>query len=502
VPVTQVQGGLTSAQLAAGAVAPAAVSSTGSILGADGAPVSGASPKLTALASAIRGARVRNYQVAPPLVAQKAWAATTAYSLNEVIVNGSDCWLVYTPGTTGSTAPVIPANPSDGVTDGTCVLRYAGPARVVAAANDDTPTLSEVRWDSGIAGMTAYNAQTSLAPFTITNMRAGGAVNHYSGVAFPATWTNGTSWFGDTTVPALVGRAPTATRRIGFVTYSKRVFIPCNTNGQVSAEINGVPLVQGCYTVKGGSNVYGLMITFPSRRRREIWFLNNYSADFVGVYVDSADQISPISKGSVTLTVEGDSTTAGGNGTPYWWRADWPSQLADYVGIVDVWNMAQGGTGIINAGSGVPMSNATRLQYVLDTKPDIFILAGGHNDVSLASNVRVPGFTSYLQSVRAGLPDAYILVFGTTLLRAEGTANQSLVDADLSAVVTALRAAGDTKIWFLPTITDPGGTWLPAASVAPYFSTSGDGHTAQPGIDYLASRYTAAFENWLYSVVK
>jgi hypothetical protein len=41
VPVPQVQGGLTSAQLAAGAVAPAAVSSTGSILGADGAPVSG-----------------------------------------------------------------------------------------------------------------------------------------------------------------------------------------------------------------------------------------------------------------------------------------------------------------------------------------------------------------------------------------------------------------------------------------------------------------------------
>jgi hypothetical protein len=43
VPVPQVQGGLTSAQLAAGAVAPAAVSSTGSILGADGSPVSGAS---------------------------------------------------------------------------------------------------------------------------------------------------------------------------------------------------------------------------------------------------------------------------------------------------------------------------------------------------------------------------------------------------------------------------------------------------------------------------
>jgi hypothetical protein len=41
VPVPQVQGGLTSAQLAAGAVAPAAVSSTGSILGADGSPVSG-----------------------------------------------------------------------------------------------------------------------------------------------------------------------------------------------------------------------------------------------------------------------------------------------------------------------------------------------------------------------------------------------------------------------------------------------------------------------------
>jgi hypothetical protein len=52
VPVTQVQAGLTSAQLAAGAVAPAAVSSTGSILGADGAPVSGGLVSTTSYASA------------------------------------------------------------------------------------------------------------------------------------------------------------------------------------------------------------------------------------------------------------------------------------------------------------------------------------------------------------------------------------------------------------------------------------------------------------------
>jgi hypothetical protein len=52
VPVPQVQGGLTSAQLAAGAVAPAAVSSTGSILGADGAPVSGGGNTHTAVDAA------------------------------------------------------------------------------------------------------------------------------------------------------------------------------------------------------------------------------------------------------------------------------------------------------------------------------------------------------------------------------------------------------------------------------------------------------------------
>jgi hypothetical protein len=55
VPVPQVQGGLTSAQLAAGAVAPAAVSSTGSILGADGSPVSGATTDLRALAAWFKG---------------------------------------------------------------------------------------------------------------------------------------------------------------------------------------------------------------------------------------------------------------------------------------------------------------------------------------------------------------------------------------------------------------------------------------------------------------
>jgi hypothetical protein len=54
VPVSQVAAGLTSAQLAAGAVAPAAVSSTGSILGADGSPVSGGQGVLPAKLAALK----------------------------------------------------------------------------------------------------------------------------------------------------------------------------------------------------------------------------------------------------------------------------------------------------------------------------------------------------------------------------------------------------------------------------------------------------------------
>jgi hypothetical protein len=66
VPVTQVQAGLTSAQLAAGAVAPAAVSSTGSILGADGSPVSGGDTRAPGTRIGVDGYRVATDYITVP----------------------------------------------------------------------------------------------------------------------------------------------------------------------------------------------------------------------------------------------------------------------------------------------------------------------------------------------------------------------------------------------------------------------------------------------------
>jgi hypothetical protein len=93
-----------------------------------------------------------------------------------------------------------------------------------------------------------------------------------------------------------------------------------------------------------------------------------------------------------------------------------------------------------------------------------------------------------------------IVVFGSTLLLSEINSGSTQTDLDLATVVAERNAAGDALIDFIPVGTaatvEP---WLLDANVGtPYYSTNtGDGHPSHWGIQYLASRYVAAFQAWV-----
>jgi hypothetical protein len=162
VPVTQVQAGLTSAQLAAGAVAPAAVSSTGSILGADGAPVSGAgsTPVLVPFAMAI------------PLDATKRMppsqiTGATTFTVSGTPVAGGTCTLKLTAN--GVNTPVFPGIHWGGSAGW---VNTAGTVNIVTIWNDGDATYYSV-------------AQHQSAPITLPSL----TLSAKSGASSPSILT-------------------------------------------------------------------------------------------------------------------------------------------------------------------------------------------------------------------------------------------------------------------------------------------------------------------------
>jgi hypothetical protein len=165
-----------------------------------------------------------------------------------------------------------------------------------------------------------------------------------------------------------------------------------------------------------------------------------------------------------------------------------------------MWNFAIGGTGMVAVGgSNCPFTHPTRMQTIINGNPNIIMLAGDHNDRLDTSANRLPAIRTWFNTMRTALPKCSILTFGSALLRGEVNATSTQTDADLLQVINERRAAGDLLVDFIPVgTTSPGEPWLIDANVGvPYYSSTGDTHPSYWGIQYLASRYIAAFQGWV-----
>ena len=205
----------------------------------------------------------------------------------------------------------------------------------------------------------------------------------------------------------------------------------------------------------------------------------------------------------LNITVEGDSLTQGGYNSPYRPGDDWVSQVCDRLGATNFANFAVGGTGFISDNGGIKTTYIERLSRLVETRPDVLIVAGNHNDVSYTSAQRQQAVSDYLRQARQLLPDALIIVFGNNPLTGENSASGALLAAeqDLAAVVDQLD---DPGIVFYPIGMDPNGPWITGTGTvdAPNntgnmdrFYTTADGHPLQRGYDYFAQRYLRAIRD-------
>lgn len=221
----------------------------------------------------------------------------------------------------------------------------------------------------------------------------------------------------------------------------------------------------------------------------------------------SATLVYPENANRVRVVAEGDSLTQGGFGTPYRAAQDWLTQAVTMLGVDDCANFAVGGTGFISDNGGAKTTYIQRLPRLVQMNADVYVIAGCHNDIGVVAGVTVTSaarqsaILTYLQTLRAAQPNAFIILCGNNLLRAEAYAPgsaQYIAEQDAKAAFDAFADAN--SIW-VPILTSQYGSWMtgtgsvqsPAndGNMDRFYSTA-DGHPLQRGVDYLAQRYAQA----------
>ena len=192
------------------------------------------------------------------------------------------------------------------------------------------------------------------------------------------------------------------------------------------------------------------------------------------------------------IGVEGDSLTHGFNSLPDAAGFAWPTLMGQILGAPNVFNGAITGTGFVQ-----PSSNTTYLERLPDMikfNPDILITAGQVNDTNaIGTTVRgvvitqaiiVTAVLTYIAAARAALPNLYILIAGNKGYGAVTSAASLSLEAALKAAITAL---GDSKVFFIPTYSDPNGDiangtgwWNGNTTDGKYFRTTGTLANAHP----------------------
>jgi hypothetical protein len=211
------------------------------------------------------------------------------------------------------------------------------------------------------------------------------------------------------------------------------------------------------------------------------------TAESLGItfYVERDDYVQPLTRNGLTLALEGDSTTEGGFGMPYYKYMTNALMAARMLGFDQFYTSACGGTKLTSANPG-GSSYLDRLPGIIAMKPNVLAVMGNHNDVGVAEATFKNAMRQYINTFTQALPNSYLFWTGPRMLRDESYASQATTENWVREVIQN-EYANNPRVVFVPILTYPtgnalGGGWYPNGTVAPagkYFtpsSVNGDGH--------------------------
>ncbi len=285
----------------------------------------------------------------------------------------------------------------------------------------------------------------------------------------------------------IVGSSP-AQNQLGsfieFCTTADRVITQANqpwttADVNVFVEVNGRRVYAGVNAVNnfhggganvgnGSSTVPALDIDLAALPANSLKTVRIYGRDYRRLlqYINVKPQFNvwaPPVAFSYRLAFEGDSLSVGTNGAANPYGTDYCNNVAARLGTSQVYNNCVGATGFAATG-GSFTTFLQRLPSIVTFAPDVLILASCHNGVNLTADV-----VSYINAVRAALPNCWIVICGTALLHGESSTG-TILGYENSVMAAAPSFATDKLVTFIPKL----------SATVPWYTETGTGNAASP----------------------
>jgi hypothetical protein len=408
--------------------------------------------------SSTNNPRVNGVMASPPTLALATyWGISTAYTLGQKVATftGSGAtsvanfYVVTTAGTSAGSGSG-PSGTGAGITDGTVVWSSWGPAGASTGANSHPSaqysapsSVNSYLWNSG----------TGLAV-------AGGPVNYYGGIVSNNIATGAMCLNG----PVVAGAQTCGGGRWEFVTDSVypvvRVF-SASANSSFRVLVNGqYASLTPISTFPSGWQIFLLDFSASGGRAlRTVTIEAQNNSYFVGVDVSSNEGVySPGGPPQLAFVATGDSITAGA-GTANFFDGYFPI-LCDRMGAQNCIDTGIGGTGYLaSSTSGTALSRITDVTNAVAAYPNSVIIDGnGLNDTASGGAAIQAACLAYMQALRAAVgPNVPIFELGIIAASNGGTSWAAGLAAE-NAKAAAVAAMNDPLIFFIPSITAPGGS--------------------------------------------
>ena len=368
-----------------------------------------------------------NYNSVNPGVTLAAWAASTAYTLGQVVQTAAG--RIYACVVAGTSAAAAPSGSTNAVVDGSATWSYQGIARTYAG---ETPVYTTVTTVAGSLSV-VYNPATAFGLSSI-RLRAAYSTAYNSNAILAAQFT-----------PAAAASTPIGAGHSAFEFWSDAPLIAflqtfASSSGTWSILVDGVRIAN-TLTQPSATFNHTLDWTASSGRKTRLYRVESVGGNFLPgrVYVEPGSQIWPTENNDqVTAIVISDSIFAGSGFGPMLPGGSVTNRLSSLLGWSDVWDFSTGGTGYINRGAG-PGTTSDKFGYRITEaatrNPDIWIFAGSLNDKSSTAAAITAAALACYQAVRATGSKAPIIALGCWSI------DDSLYTTNLSQIETAIQAA-------------------------------------------------------------
>jgi lysophospholipase L1-like esterase len=263
----------------------------------------------------------------------------------------------------------------------------------------------------------------------------------------PATDGNLNGYFSDTPDAQAMGW------EVAFVTDDPLPTI--RVSGFNAGNSNFRVIVDGQYVTKAATTYAQTGLSYVQldfggiRQPRHIRFRSMGGNLFGGVLVGALSTVwAPDESDVIRVAFTGDSYSdrLGYTGSTVLPDAMWCHVVGNLLGWRDVRQVAVGGTGYLNNG-GVRSTIQNQIPRWIGIKPDVVVFAAGYNDSIASPSALTSAALLALQTVRASLPDAAIIVVGPW----PGAGGQSAaVLSKEAAILSAVQQFSDPLTMFVP----------------------------------------------------